>query len=171
MGGRILENLQRSVHIDAPIKQVFDYLSDPLHLLAIWPRTTRIETVEHLYSGRYTFDWTHNLLSVHFEGRGECDHRLSRDTITYRLSGGLQSMMTWKLEPEATGTNATLELTYTMPRPLQSHHPLVSLVRCYEQDADDMVASVKAQIESQTEKATDKAAVTPEQVVSTPATS
>lgn len=142
-----MENLERTAHIDAPVQKLFDYLCDPHHLQAIWPQTATIESVELLYGGRYTFYWIRKIFDVHFEGHGECARSLARDAVTYKISGGLECVIKWLLAPVDGGTEVSLQVIYTAPRPLLRHHSLNAVIRQIERDSDQMLARLKAEFE------------------------
>ncbi len=142
-----MENLKRTALIQAPLQTVFEYLSEPLHLQVIWPNTVKIEAIEHLYGGRFTFDWTRKLLAVQFAGRGEYDRSISKESITFKITGGLECLMKWVLVPGDDVTHTTLHLSYIIPRPLLRHHRLSDVTHQIEQDADDMIALLKTEVE------------------------
>ena len=146
-----MENLERTAHIDAPVQRVFDYLNDPHHLETIWPQTVNIVSVEMLYGGRFTFEWIRKIFDVHFEGRGECSHSLPKDAVTYKITGGLECVIKWLLMPVDSGTEVSLQVIYTAPRPLLRHHSLTAVVRQIERDSDQMLARLKAAFEAQDE--------------------
>jgi hypothetical protein len=143
-----MENLKRTALIQAPLQNVFEYLSEPLHLQSIWPNTVKIEAIEHLYRGGFTFDWTRKLLGVQFAGRGEYDRSIAKDSITFAITGGLECLMKWVLVPGDAVTHTTLYLSYVVPRPLLRHHTLSDVTHQIELDADDMIAGVKAEVEA-----------------------
>jgi hypothetical protein len=43
-GVRFVTTIERSIKIEAPVKKVWDYVDDPLHLLEIWPSMVRSRT-------------------------------------------------------------------------------------------------------------------------------
>ena len=146
-----MENLERTAHIDAPVQRVFDYLNDPHHLQAIWPQTVNIESVEMLYGGRFTFCWIRKIFDVHFEGRGECSHSLSKDAVMYKITGGLECVIKWLLLPVDGGTEVSLQVIYTAPRPLLRHHSLSAVIRQIERDSEQMLAHLQIVFEAMRE--------------------
>jgi len=63
--------IEKSLVIDAPLKEVFSYLDEPVHLLEIWPSMVEVKEVKPLPKGGHSYHWVYKMAGMRFEGETE----------------------------------------------------------------------------------------------------
>ena len=63
--------ITKSIVIEAPVKQVFSYLDEPVNLPEIWPSMIEVKDVTTLPAGGYRFHWLYKMAGMQFEGDAE----------------------------------------------------------------------------------------------------
>ena len=84
-----MTTIERSIVIKAPVREVFSYLEDPVHLPEIWPSMVEVKEVKPLPKGGYRYHWLYKMAGMKFEGETEtlekmeqriaCDHQYIRE--------------------------------------------------------------------------------------------
>ena len=105
-----------SVHIDAPVRKVFDFVKDPRNWGA-QPGTargpvpavtiTRAYLTEEGSGSYYTYVW--RVAGIPVEGFGVNIEVVPGEQFTHLESLALLGTVTYRFEPEGTGTRLTLE--------------------------------------------------------------
>lgn len=149
---------QRSIHIDAPIEQVFDYLKDPHTTYAVISETPTSRIDRHVKPKLTnatmtpgggvgtTWSFTARLLLFHIDATYTREEYVPNKRIVDR-NPDAQCGVAFGFEPDATGT------TLTMAWLDSSRVPLLTKVwdRIYwdgEHDLDAMLSSVKNAVET-----------------------
>lgn len=140
----------RSVHVDAPVEKVFEYVEDPQHFLEAFPESGRGQdtmtevslTPEGVGS---TYRWKGSMFVFHIEGVMTREEYLPNQRIVDRSSTG--PVWTWTFEPDPTGTTLSLAFEYSSKVPLMDK--VVDRVAWHgDRDLDKMLTSVKNGIEA-----------------------
>ena len=63
-----MAKLSKSISIQAPVEQVFAYLTDPHNQVEIWPSIVEVSDVVRLPDGGYTHGWVYKMAGVHLTG-------------------------------------------------------------------------------------------------------
>ncbi len=138
---------KRTIHIDAPVATVFDYIEDPRHMWVGFPEekapdfTDVTLTPEGVGS---TYTWNTSILFFHMHGvmtREEC---VANKRIVDRSSTG--PVWTYDVEQDETGTVLTLSYEYSTKVPLMDK-ALDSIFWKGDRDLDRMLAGYKKEIE------------------------
>jgi uncharacterized protein YndB with AHSA1/START domain len=149
---------QRSIHIDAPVEKVFDYLKDPHHTYTVISQTPTSRIDRHVtgeltdttmtrgcgVGTTYTFRST--LLGLHADATYTRQQFLPNQRIVDdNIKAG--TTVTFDVEPDTTGT--TLSLTYAT----STRFPLLSRLwdRLYwdaDHDIDAMLHSIRNAVET-----------------------
>ena len=64
--------INKEITINAPLKKIFSYLSNPSNLLQIWPSLMQVKNEQLLPNSGYSFEWVYKMSGVYLEGTGEC---------------------------------------------------------------------------------------------------
>jgi hypothetical protein len=138
----------RSIHIDAPVEKVFDYVKDPQNFFNAYytketPAATDMEMTPDLGEGS-TWKWMSSILFIHLHGNMTREAYVANERIVDRSSTGLT--WTYSFEPDQAGTTLTLEAE------LASTLPFVEIgdkvVWNGDRDIDTILGNLKVAIET-----------------------
>lgn len=141
---------RRSVHIDAPVEKVFDYVKDPQHFWDAFPESARGHDTMHdisLTPGGVgsTYRWKGSMFVFHMEGLVTREEYLTNERIVDRSSTG--PVWTFSFEPDPIGTTLSLTFEYSSKVPLIDK--VVDRVSWHgDRDLDTMLANLKKTIET-----------------------
>lgn len=140
---------KRSVHVDAPAEEVFEYVRDPHHFWDAFPAPARGNdtmtdvslTPEGVGS---TYRWTGRMFIFHINGVVTREEYIPNERIVDRSSTG--PVWTFTFEPDPTGTTLTLGFEYSTKVPLMDK--VVDHLSWHgDRDLDEMLANLKQAIE------------------------
>ncbi len=139
---------KRSVHIDAAVEKVFDYVKDPRHFFGAFfdrERSTLTDVTMTPEGVGSTYAWKSALLVFHLSGVMTREEYILNERIVDRSSTG--PVWTWTFEPDPTGTTLTLACEYSTKVPLMDK--VVDLVAWNgDRDIDTILANLKKAIET-----------------------
>lgn len=113
---------QKSIHVDAPVEKVFDYVKDPAHFYAAMPAgkhdTTVMEDVKVTPDGvGTTYKWTSRYFGIKvISGLMTRQEYVVNERIVDRSSTG--PIWTWTFKPDGAGTTLTLAEEHSTRIPL-----------------------------------------------------
>lgn len=112
---------KKSVHVDAPVEKVFDYVKDPAHFYAAMPAGKHeknvLGNVKVAPEGvGTTYEWTAREFGIKVSGVMTRDEYVVNERIVDRSSTG--PIWTWTFEPDGAGTTLTLAYEYSTRIPL-----------------------------------------------------
>lgn len=147
---------KRSLHIDAPVKKVFDHVKDPRHFYAAFPGDGETlsdvaltpEGVGSTYSWKsswFAFHIDGGRFSGSFEGVMTREEYIPKERIVDHSSTG--PVWTWTFEPDPTGVTLTLAFEYSTKVPLMDK--VVDRIGWKgDRDLDTILANLKKAIET-----------------------
>ena len=140
----------RSVTINAPVEKVFNYLTDPLNLLEIWPSLVEVSEVQQTPEGvGSTYRWVYKLAGIRFEGKAEfVEYVANKRVVTKATGGGMEATHTSTYEDANGSTKFTSESVYTIPIPVLGKVAEAVVVKLNENEADVFMANLKARLET-----------------------
>ncbi len=144
-----MRKIERSIAINAPVEQIWQYLSHPEHLPEIWPSIVEVKDVQSSSRGGDNYCWVYNMFGVRFEGRSEVVEAVTNERRTTRTTGGIDSKVTWKMHPVGAQTEVGLVSEYTIPVPLLGKLAEAFIVKANEHEAETILANLKAAMETQ----------------------
>ncbi len=139
---------KRSLHIDAPVERVFDYVQDPQHFYDAFPEshamlTDVMSTPDGVVS---TYAWTGRLMFFfHIDGIMTREGYIPNERIVDRSSTG--PVWTYTFEPDPTGTTLSLAFEYSSKVPL-ADKVVDRLAWNGDRDLDSILANFKKAIET-----------------------
>lgn len=103
-----------SIHIDAPVKKVFDFYKDPRNQWSTMPRQVldygKVTDVKVTKEGVGTYDsWTMDFAGLRMEGFDVVTEYVPNERITSRSSRPSIGTVTCTFEPEGSGTRFTIQ--------------------------------------------------------------
>ncbi|MCC6615053.1 MAG: SRPBCC family protein [Anaerolineae bacterium] len=142
-----METVEKSVRIHAPAKKIFDFVSDPSHLPAIWVNMTHIHDIQMLSQGRHRYHWRYKLCGVRFEGESECVEQNVPARLMEKWRGGLQGQVEWMMQPSNGDTQVTMRLEYVFPAPLTQKHTCEDVNAEHARDVETVLNNLKRVLE------------------------
>jgi carbon monoxide dehydrogenase subunit G len=142
-----MEKITKSISIDAPVEQVFEYINVPTNLPEIWPSMVEAKDVEKLPNGGNHFKWVYKMAGMKLEGTSKDTDYSPNQHVISKTEGGIDSTTTWKTEPEGTGTKVTFIAEYSVPVPLLGKMAEKFIVKMNQKEAETLLANLKARME------------------------
>lgn len=139
--------MKRSIHIEAPVEKVFDFIKDPRYEQGIvaMPFTYKDVKLTKEGVGSY-YSWASKTPVLRFEAFDVYTEFVPNQRITDRSSSSFVGDITYSFEPEGSGTKLTIE---GRPRSFWRIPPLRELVDLFKSTASDrLLPAVKAKIEA-----------------------
>lgn len=100
----------QSLHIDAPVTEVFDFFRDPDEWARQEPEGVKFKDVRLTQQGLGThYSWAAKIAGVPFEGFNVFTEFIPNKRITDRSSSSLEGTWTYCFEPDGSGTKLTVE--------------------------------------------------------------
>ncbi len=137
---------KRSVHIDAPVPTVFDYVKDPRHFFSAMSERDQLTDVTMTPEGvGSTYSWKSSLLAFHVHGVMTREEYIPNERIVDHSSTG--PVWTFTFEPDPSGTTLSLAFEWSSRVPFVDK--AVDLVAWNgDRDIDRMLAYFKKAIET-----------------------
>ncbi len=104
-----MTTIERSIVIDAPLKDVWAYIEDPSHLPEIWPSMVEVKDVESLPKGGRRYHWRYKMAGMRFEGDSETVDFEPERHMLQRNTGQIPSTFDWTFTPENGSTRIALQ--------------------------------------------------------------
>ena len=142
-----MATVNKSIPIRAPVEKVFEYINTPINLPEIWPSMIDAKDIQRLPNGGNKFRWVYKMAGMHFEGISEDIDVVPLQHVISKTEGGLESTVTWALQPEGEGTKVTFQAEYKVPIPLLGKLAEAMIVRLNEHEAEVLLANLKTRME------------------------
>ncbi|MFC2051285.1 SRPBCC family protein [Chloroflexota bacterium] len=143
-----MARLDKEVTIEAPLENIFGYISDPSNLPEIWPSLIEIIDVQSLPNGGYSARWVYKMAGVRFEGKGEYTKMVPNQFFVIETKGGITSMIAWTVRSRENLTRVTLTIEYKVPIPLLGKLAEAIIVKMNDQEGDLIMANLQARFMS-----------------------
>ena len=147
----VMAKLMRSIEINAPVEQVFDFALDVGKLWGSWPEEVAVAEVELTPGGVGSTArlWTH-FLAIHMEGTVEYTEVVPNERIVAHVHFvGEKPTWVFTFEPVDGGTKLTAEGEWHVKVPAVGKSLEGMLVKEHETPIEQLLARVKASVESE----------------------
>ena len=138
---------QKTVVVHAPVEKVFDYLNDPNKLLEYWPGFVEVSDVRPLENGGTCFAYVYRFAGIRLEGNSEDVEIVPLRRMVSKSTGGVESTVTWEVEPVKDGTRVVFTQDYRIPMPMLGKFAENMVVRLAERDGEVIMENMKAILE------------------------
>ena len=142
-----MATVKKSNKINAPVEKVFEFLT-PENLPEVWPSLVEVKNVKDLPNGGYSWDWVYKMVGMRFTGSSEHIEYVPNERTVSQSTGGIESTITWEYQPEDDGTKMTSTVEYKVPIPLLGKLAESIIVKMNENEAEVILANVKARMET-----------------------
>lgn len=139
-----MAKITRTTTINAPVEKVFAFMSDPTNLPEIWPSLLEVKNINPSPVGGYNYSWAYKMAGMRFEGDSETTEYITNQRTVTKSTKGLESTFVYTYEPEDSGTKLTMEIEYTVPIPLLGKLAEAIIVKLNQNEADVLIANLKA---------------------------
>jgi uncharacterized membrane protein len=142
------KTIVRDIRVDAPVDRVFDFLVDPHRLPEIWPNIFEVKNVKKSKNNEgFNFSWIYKMSGVPFEGKCETIEYIPYDRLVIKSNKGLDSTITWRFQPTARSTQATLKIEYQVPSALLKQTKEEIVMQENEHEVEAMLQNLKTRLE------------------------
>ncbi|HEV2238716.1 MAG TPA: SRPBCC family protein [Ktedonobacterales bacterium] len=143
-----MARVEKSIVVNASVEKVFAFASDPANLPSIWPALEQVTNVTPEANGGSSSDYVYNMGGMRFSGHNEAIEFVPNARVATRSKSGIESTVTFTFAPESGGTRVTFLAEYIVPVPLLGKIAEVLLARQNEQQAETLLANLKAKMEA-----------------------
>ncbi|GAB2764777.1 hypothetical protein GCM10027090_38840 [Sinomonas soli] len=143
----MVENLVKTVEINAPVDTVFTFLSDPTRWMLAFPGDSEVTDVQITPDGVGTSaKWAAKIFGLHMSVTHEYREVVRNQRIVSKATAG--PVLTFSLEPRGAGTVLSVEQGFDIETPLV-RVPLQALfTRWAEDDIEGLAANIKSLVET-----------------------
>ena len=139
--------LKKTIIISAPVKKIFDYVSELDNLTEIWPSLMKVTDIQQLPSGGNSFRFVYMMAGIFIEGTGNSEY-VPNQRIIIQTTSSIQSTQIWTLQPEASGTMVTIEMEYNVPIPVLGKLTKAVVVDMNDREGNLVMANLKIRMEA-----------------------
>ena len=143
-----MTTIEKSIVIDAPVKEVFAYLEKPLHLPEIWPSMVEVKDVESVPKGGYRYSWVYKMAGMRFEGETEPVEFVPEKHFVAKSTGQIAATFDYKFVAEDGHTRIDVKTEYEIPHKLLGKLAEPFVRRLNEREADTFLANLKDRLET-----------------------
>lgn len=106
-----------NIIVNAPVEKVFGLLTDTEKLTDWLPLMMEVSDIQGKGVGK-KFKWTYKFIGIRFEGMSEVVEEVPNKKVITKSKAGIESVWTFNLNQEGTGTKVDLLVEYTIPVPV-----------------------------------------------------
>jgi uncharacterized protein YndB with AHSA1/START domain len=107
--------VENEVIINAPVQEIYDYVSKPSNLLQIWPSLLEVTHQTLLPNGGYSYRWKYKMSGIRLSGIGESIEVEPNVLLKTRNIGDFDSTATFKFQSSNIRTWVNLAFDYKLP--------------------------------------------------------
>lgn len=107
--------VENEVIINAPVQEIYDYVSKPNNLLQIWPSLLEVTHQTLLPNGGYSYRWKYKMSGIRLSGIGESIEVEPNVLLKTRNIGDFDSIATFKFQSSNIRTRVNLAFDYNLP--------------------------------------------------------
>jgi len=143
-----MQTITRDVRVNAPLERVFNFLVDPHNLSEIWPSIVEVKSVKKAKNNDgFKFNWDYKMAGVEFEGKCETIEHIPNERIVMKSTKGLDSTITWILNPAGQNTQVTLKFDYQIPASVLKEAEEGAVAQQNEREVEAMLQNLKNRLE------------------------
>jgi uncharacterized membrane protein len=117
MEDRAMVKAEGNIVINAPVEKVFGLFNQTERLPDWMPLLMEVHDIQGDGVGK-KFKWTYKFIGIKFEGMSEIAEQVENKKVVVKSKAGIESIWTWKFNPEGKGTKVDVLVEYTIPIPV-----------------------------------------------------
>jgi uncharacterized membrane protein len=140
--------VDKEIVIEAPLEEIFRFVSVPANLPKIWPSLVEIKNEKLLPNGGYRFRWLYKIFGVRLTGTGECVDIAPNLWLSARTYGAVESLNTWTFRSKAGQTRVTMTIDYRIPSPLSGRLAENTIINTANREAEIILTNLRARYDN-----------------------
>ena len=141
-----MEKIHRSIRIQAPVSQVFDYLIDPRNHTEWLPSLTEVSDISGSGLGQ-RHRWKYKMVGVPLEGESTIIELVPNERQVIESKGTSDSTWTFVFRPEDGGMTLDVTIDYTIPVPVLGKLAEKLILRRNEREVDLGMENIRERME------------------------
>lgn len=137
-----MSTIKKSIQIDAPVEQVFAFLSEPSNLPEIWPSMMEVKNVI-AKNGQRSFDWVYKMAGIRFEGHSETLEFVPNERVVTTSKKGIPNTFTYSYGRMGNATEVTIQVDYEIPNKVLGKLAEPIVRRLNEREATTLLSNLK----------------------------
>jgi uncharacterized membrane protein len=117
MEDRVMVKAEANIIINAPVEKVFGLLIETEKMPDWMQLLVEVHDIQGKGVGQ-KYKWTYKFIGITFEGMNEVVEEVPNKKVVTKSTAGINSVWTWNLNQEGTGTKVDLLVEYTIPVPV-----------------------------------------------------
>lgn len=142
-----MAKISKSIDINAPVEQVYDYFTQPENLPTIWPSLVEVSKVQRSADGSHSFDWVYKMAGIRFSGHSQTTEVERNKRVISKNERGIPSTFEYLWEAKGNKTHVTFNVDYTIPGKILSKLAEPIVHRINEREAETLLLNLKDQLE------------------------
>jgi uncharacterized membrane protein len=110
-----MPQVENEVIINAPVHEIYDYVSNTGNLTQIWPSLLEITHQTLLPNGGYSYRWKYKMAGIRLSGIGESVNVEPNVLLRTRNIGDFESLATFTFQSYNNRTRVNLSFDYKLP--------------------------------------------------------
>jgi uncharacterized membrane protein len=142
--------VSESIHVDAPVERVFEYMDQPGNQPEITPSLSRSEHLDDLDNGGKRVAYTYSMAGIGLSGEITATDYRPGERIEWAMTGDLEGTITWTFASTEGGTEVTYAADFDVPVPVGESvvDPLVA--RYNSRELRTTLENLKTRLEAET---------------------
>lgn len=136
--------VDKEIVIEAPIEEIFRFVSIPGNLPKIWPGLIEIKNEKLLPNGGYRFRWLCKIFGVQLTGTAECVDIAPNLWLSARTYGAVDSLDTWTFRSKEGQTRVTMTIDYRIPSPLSGRLTENTIINAADRQVEVILTNLRA---------------------------
>jgi carbon monoxide dehydrogenase subunit G len=112
-----MATIANSIHIEAPVDNVFAYVTDPMKLVEWMVGIMEVKDVTGSGVGQH-YHWKYKMVGIPLQGESTISEHVPNERSVVDSKGGATSHFTFTFAPDEGGTKLDLDIDYTIPLPV-----------------------------------------------------
>ncbi|MCU4716893.1 SRPBCC family protein [Halapricum hydrolyticum] len=141
-------SVSRSIHVDAPVEDVFEYLDDPRNHAEVTPSLAKVRNVEPLDNGGKRVEHTYKMAGVGLDGELVERTHEENERMVFEMRGGLEGEIEIETVDDDGGTELRYSADYELPGTVLSAVAGPFVRRYNERELRTTLENIKARLEA-----------------------
>ena len=141
-----MTKIKKSIQINAPLEEVFEYFANPENLPEIWPSMLEVSNVVR-HNGTGSFDWIYKMAGMRFNGHSEVVELEANERMVTRSKKGIATTVSSTYTRVGNMTKVSVEIDYEIPGRLlrKMADPIVR--RLNDRETSTLLSNLKDRME------------------------